>query len=376
MNKTSISNRNEAFTLVELLVVIAIIGVLVALLLPAVQAAREAARRMQCANNMKQYVLSMHNYHDTHNSFPAGNFRYKHVKYSYGGGYVGTASAHFSLLPYMEQGPTYDLLDRCYTDCIPSWAGADGLAAWTPVYEYPELGNPISSFLCPSDPSSNTIHDLGWDLVTAGTNIVMCRGDYIRNNVDRPGSTEHSTYSQRAVFAEESWRGTEGITDGTSNTIAISECAMPAQPDALTIKGAVAEVSAFDATNPSPSVCIANAYDPNDRNLIGTPLAFGNRGMLWMDGRPMTSAFVTAVPPNGPSCQAYGGAWNWSWGAWSAQSFHSGGVNVGLADGSVRFVSDNVNTGAATAVQTGSGESNFGVWGAMGSASGGESKSL
>lgn len=101
------SGRFPAFTLVELLVVIAIIGVLVALLLPAVQAAREAARRMQCTNNMKQYVLAIHNYHDTQGTLPGGGFRTALRKAN---DYDPPFSIHMALFPYYEQGGRYDLL--------------------------------------------------------------------------------------------------------------------------------------------------------------------------------------------------------------------------------------------------------------------------
>jgi prepilin-type N-terminal cleavage/methylation domain-containing protein/prepilin-type processing-associated H-X9-DG protein len=92
-----------AFTLVELLVVIAIIGILIALLLPAVQAAREAARRSQCSNNMKQIGLALHNYHDTYKSFPAGGYCCTQPEYRF--------NAHIAILPYIEQGPLYEQLD-------------------------------------------------------------------------------------------------------------------------------------------------------------------------------------------------------------------------------------------------------------------------
>src|SRR4026209_2469997 len=120
------SQRRHAFTLVELLVVIAIIGILVALLFPAVQAAREAARRAQCTNNLKQIGLSMQNYHDTFRSFPFG----KGAAYPGAAGYARW-SAHALLLPFMEQKPLHDNIDFNYA---PSTPGMGGVINFMPAF--------------------------------------------------------------------------------------------------------------------------------------------------------------------------------------------------------------------------------------------------
>ncbi|MDR0390979.1 MAG: DUF1559 domain-containing protein, partial [Planctomycetaceae bacterium] len=187
----------KAFTLVELLVVIAIIGLLIALLLPAVQAAREAARRMQCSSHMKQYLLALHNYHDANDAIPPAK--------------MGATDwgANFVLLPYLEQQARFDQIKSAgITNPIDS-SSSNG-AWWT---------EPVGIFLCPSDLQSvtpNVWHDKG----PAKTNIMFCRGDSVYNNYDGTTSAEN-----RGVFVSGS--GTVTMTsciDGTSNTLAISEC--------------------------------------------------------------------------------------------------------------------------------------------------------
>src|SRR5687767_5827168 len=144
LSSTSSSNRaRQAFTLVELLVVIAIIGILVALLLPAVQAAREAGRRISCSNNLKQFVIASHNYHDTLLCFPSGRNR-------------RDFSTHAQLLPYFEQLTTHKLIDTSK-----SWNHANNAEA---------RAQKIPTFLCPSDPQRET--PLGW----AGTNYRANQG--------------------------------------------------------------------------------------------------------------------------------------------------------------------------------------------------------
>ncbi|MEO6809908.1 MAG: DUF1559 domain-containing protein, partial [Isosphaeraceae bacterium] len=137
------NTTRRAFTLIELLVVIAIIGVLIALLLPAVQAAREAARRSQCVNNLKQIGLSLHNYHDSNNVFPMGA-----SQAPFDLGQVDTWSvwsAQASLLPYIEQGPIYNAINFSWG----SGARGSGSQAWQ--VNQTGYNTKINSFLCPSD---------------------------------------------------------------------------------------------------------------------------------------------------------------------------------------------------------------------------------
>src|SRR5258707_425762 len=125
----SSSSRSRGFTLVELLVVIAIIGILVALLLPAVQAAREAGRRTQCLNNLKQIGLAIHNYHDTLKRLPFG----KGAPYPTPAAGYARWSAHALILPFMEQGNPYGAIDFNYAPATPGMAG--GVPTFMPAYQ-------------------------------------------------------------------------------------------------------------------------------------------------------------------------------------------------------------------------------------------------
>jgi len=387
-------DKRRAFTLVELLVVIAIIGILIALLLPAVQAAREAARRMQCINHLKQLGLAMHTYHDAHKTFPAGNWKHDYVQI----GYSGQQSAFYSVLPFMEQQAAYDSLTQCYKDATLA-AGYAGsiISPWTPLYNrLPQLReNGVKTFICPTEPNRNPNDALGGAYPVAPRNYVLCRGDVMYGNITSPNEAEEANVSYRTqhwpwsaprgLFAVQSWKSMAHIPDGTSNTLALSETCVMASSTSNQVKGAIAIVQApfYNANGGQASGCTTLGVLPTDRKLVNTAIAPAcnlARGRIWISGLPATSSFVAAVPPNGPSCQqscnnASGAA---GWGAWTAQSYHTGGVNVALADASCQFVSDTIDAGAAGAGMPyqWSGESPWGVWGAMGSCNGRESKSL
>jgi prepilin-type N-terminal cleavage/methylation domain-containing protein len=160
--------RVRGLTLVELLVVIAIIGVLVSLLLPAVQAAREAARRMQCGSNLKQLGLALHNYHDTYGTFPYRQGGTGQPAPGEGGPGNGNAGGGFIvLLPFFEQGPLYDQI------------AADGFGPrpWDANYAPWQVG--ISTLVCPSDQAPVTIHDAWYGNHEGRTNYNFSSGDWI-----------------------------------------------------------------------------------------------------------------------------------------------------------------------------------------------------
>ncbi|QDV70930.1 Type II secretion system protein G precursor [Rosistilla carotiformis] len=185
-------NRTQGFTLVELLVVIAIIGILVGLLLPAVQAAREAARRMQCSNNLKQFGLALHNYHDTHQKFPAGS------RFTNGTGNIGgdRINGWVAILPFMEMGNVYDLWDFRF-----DYDNAANNAAKATV---------VDAMFCPSKPRP-----------LQGSSTVAY-GDYAFST-GTGHTNDGNTNSWRGVFNQNSRVAFRDITDGTSNTIAAGE---------------------------------------------------------------------------------------------------------------------------------------------------------
>ena len=185
-------SRRQAFTLIELLVVIAIIAILVALLLPAVQQAREAARRSQCKSNLKQFGIAMHNYHDVHGVMPLGNFGSVHDSGTGNNAWRGF-SAHAMLLPYMDQAPLYQEMDlNLRYDQAPNTA----------------LSNTkIAGFLCPSD--------LSYPSDDSGNNYVVSAGPARFWTESHANSAGVFNYRKPVRFRD--------ITDGTSNAIAASE---------------------------------------------------------------------------------------------------------------------------------------------------------
>lgn len=355
--------RLSGFTLVELLVVIAIIGILVGLLLPAVQAAREAARRMQCTNNLKQISLSALNYESAFKTFPALGHAGAGAAAEPGLGASGgmVYSWTMSVLPYIEQAPLQQAL---MTRARPNGVGLPvpwdtGNDAWLNQYWKVK----IPSFTCPSDSPPTNLGESPCIL-----NYRACVGDDYHQNHFRPDQGRDN----RGVFQLNRFLSIGGVTDGTSNTILFGESVAGGAPN--DVLGGIAVVMQSWA----PAGCIAR-IDTANRRLITAPLRADFRpagGRAW-DGRPYFSAFATMVPPNGPSCHWGDIDGNEHMGALSSR--HTGGAVVAMCDGSVRFLSQSIAAGDPSIpdVDTpGSRQSPWGVYGALGSKSGGETTSL
>ncbi|MCS7238899.1 MAG: DUF1559 domain-containing protein [Thermoguttaceae bacterium] len=343
------------FTLVELLVVIAIIGILIALLLPAVQAAREAARRAQCTNNLKQLGLALHNYHDVWQAFPyrqggSGSSPTNQLEPTGSStqNLYNRASGLFAILPFIEQKSLFDAI----ANNTPPYSPA-------PWNSHPTWQTAVGTFRCPSD---------GYQ-VTAGsiqpTNYRFCGGDHpglMRSSVSVPpfGSSNRC----RGMFTLWGNKRMADIVDGTSNTIAMSE--------GLIGDGASNRIGRAIATNVSmatPADCLARR---SGSNMVASPYDGGQLGRRWGDGSMMFTGFSTVLPPNSPSCTTSSGGDHWAHMLVSASSLHPGGVNVLFADGSVRFISETIDAGNPSAAYVTSGSSPYGVWGALGTAEGGE----
>ncbi len=315
----------SGFTLIELLVVIAIIAILIALLLPAVQQAREAARRTQCKNNLKQFGIALHNYHDIHKAFPARQGGPITSGNTSGTSLPPRHSAYVMLLPYIEQNAMAEQIQA-----NPQYVWNTGFQPYT---------TQVQAWLCPSDSLAGSPF--------GEANYSFNMGD----NYNLNGA------NVRGVFGEQSAVKMRDITDGTSNTIAMSEFVKP-QGD-----GRIGMHISSNTTNPTG--CLAQFV--NGQYTGTTITADRCSGYRWPDGRSGYVGLTTILPPNGPTCSSQSGG-----GLYTASSRHPGGVQILLCDASVRFVSENIDTGDLTQPSVTGGLSPYGTWGALGSKSGSE----
>ncbi len=351
-------SAKRGFTLVELLVVIAIIGILVALLLPAVQAAREAARRMSCSNNLKQMALANHNYHDVHKKFPALGMR------GMGSNTGIYYSGLISLLPFMEQKPLYDGImaqantGRGYGLPTP-WSTSNS----TFHNQYWKVD--IPSFICPSEGGEPPDRGESPSLIS----YRFCVGDDYHQNHFRPNQ---SGRDNRGVFQIERWLPFAGIQDGTSNTVLMGESSIGVGGP-RDLKGGVA----VNMQDWNPAACQAR-YNVVTRQLEGDVRAnFRPPGGRAWDGRPYFVGFATLVPPNGPTCHWGGVDGNEHMGTLSSN--HPTGGHVAMGDGSVHFVTENIDAGNQTINDIdspGNRPSPWGVWAALGSRAGTETVNI
>lgn len=304
MNRT----RSSGFTLVELLVVIAIIGILIALLLPAVQAAREAARRSQCTNNLKQLGIAIHNYHDTHKVFPPGVLAARlNAGLPAPNNFPTNMSWMPLLLPFMEQQALYDAL-KPY---IVSRASSNFPTA---VFD-----TVIPGLMCPSDPTkkkTGAVHNPtnadpppDYDDGFCG-NYLLCHG-----SEEVTEGTGGNSFRMNGMFFYLSNIDMAGVQDGTSNTVMSSEIRLvPEQAGQRDWRGRyyrAEHLSSIFSTRLPPNTS-ANDLVRTLGPTIGQSYA------------PSQASTPTQV--------------------FYARSAHPGGVNAGLADGSIRFVSETIDT--------------------------------
>jgi prepilin-type N-terminal cleavage/methylation domain-containing protein/prepilin-type processing-associated H-X9-DG protein len=307
----------SGFTLIELLVVIAIIGVLIALLLPAVQAAREAARRAQCVNNLKQLGIALHNYHDTIGSLPLG--RTIPQQHSY--------SVQARLLPFMEQNVLQNSLNFDL-----GWSFPDNLTAYRAS---------ISSFLCPSDPRTIPA-SLNWGgtnyRANEGTSVAMWYGPS-----DPTGVNNGLTVIPNGLFFSDEMIKLASISDGSSNTAAFSEHLLGDFSNSVaTEKADTFWPQTYPAT-PEEAFQLCRNFNWQDLSFQRV----SNVGAPWVYGYHSTSSYWHSGPPNTKSCM-----YPPSRIMTVATSQHPGGVNVCMADGSVKFVKDSVSRDTWRAIGT------------------------
>lgn len=302
------SNRIRGFTLIELLVVIAIIAILVALLLPAVQQAREAARRTQCKNNLKQLALAAHNYHDTHSSFPlnAGSSLY---------GY----SAQAQLLPFHEQAGLHSLIDFQQ----PAQLGLPWAPQMNPAVQ-PVASRTLNVLLCPSEPGDPYYVDSNGD--------TWAGGNYLLNGGSGGGS-DYCSSGNDGLF----WRGSRtkfrDVTDGTSNTVFMAESLFGnREPDTAALQDAQRQVKRVSGGPP----CVPTG----DAMLVMPATRYeGRRAGAWILSTGYHALVHAFFPPNSklPDMVHHGEVIS------GPRSMHLGGAQMSLCDGSVRFVSENVD---------------------------------
>jgi prepilin-type N-terminal cleavage/methylation domain-containing protein/prepilin-type processing-associated H-X9-DG protein len=323
------SRHRNGFTLIELLVVIAIIGILVALLLPAVQAAREAARRGQCVNNLKQFGIAFSTYADVNKRLPYGK----------GASYPGAAayarwSQHASFLPYLEQQALYNTLNFNYAPATP---GMGGVIAFMPAYANPGGQNnvactyPVPMFLCPSDKSVSAAW-VGQNNYAANQGTWLCD----RLQSPDPNAIVSPTEVNSGVFGYLSHTAFADVRDGLSNTAFISERLRGnGSPDPRSDLFVIPPQTSLLATW---TTC--NAINP----ATATPLTSW-WGASWCMGENCCVQYNHVAVPNSYSCGGTGFTGTMSNMAMqvSPSSYHPNGVNVCMGDGAVRWVSQDID---------------------------------
>ncbi len=361
--------QRQAFTLVELLVVIAIIGILVGLLLPAVQAAREAARRMQCSNNLKQLGLAVHNYESAHRAFPLTTTGPSRQTPHLGNGFYSWMAM---ILPQIEQGPLYNSIrfEESMVDAK-GFSRASDYRLLTISDTHPNAmaaATRINSFLCPSD-SADMTSTLGTGQPAPGSyagNVGWVRRATGPNGTLTPLAKSNGAMPFVNPVNPDPWQVPKikfgSFSDGTSNTALISERLIN---NGEAVRGAFG-IEIQGATNPATlSYCASSG---SSRSLtrwipycsgVSVPDATYTlpHGRSWISGWTLAAnLYMHVMPINSRNCHLYGGEDDGA-NIVTASSNHTGGAQVVYADGHVSFVSDNID---------------HNVWWAIGTRNGGE----
>ncbi|MCH8830640.1 MAG: DUF1559 domain-containing protein [Planctomycetes bacterium] len=301
--------RRLGFTLIELLVVIAIIAILIALLLPAVQQAREAARRAQCKNNLHQIGVALHNYLETYSRLPPGVVR----RYQPGVDSWSTSQLTWMarILAHMEQGPLYRRVN---------WSRESGNGGSNAALRNLK----IAAYRCPSDPGVKPHNSY------EPTNYVACIGN------------SQSGDSKIGIMGINSSTRPRDVTDGLSNTMMVSECRV-----------GFPFVKRYADDSGGYAACLVGAAPPITRNISNE-----GRGFSWFFGqRNQAWTYSTRWPPNFKATENHECELWTSTGIFGARSAHIGGVHILLGDGASRFVNESIN---------------LGIWRKLGTKAGGE----
>jgi prepilin-type N-terminal cleavage/methylation domain-containing protein/prepilin-type processing-associated H-X9-DG protein len=316
--KSTFSSHRTAFTLVELLVVIAIIGILVGLLLPAVQSAREAARRMSCQNNLHQIGIALHNYEATYKVLPPGNLN--------GANFVSGLSVHARLLPFIESTTVATLVDLSSPFNHPN----NDLA---------RLQN-VPTYRCPSDGAPRALPQIGGvNNYHANQGTGLIAGAPPTN----PSDVNFGMDPPNGVFMRDQIIGLREITDGLTYTAAFSERIVgDFSNSASTEESDTYRPGTFPNTA-DEAVAMCRAMNIRDISRQGVSIV----GAPWIQAYHSTTLYNHTSQPNTRSCMFPPGRI-----MTTASSKHRGGVNVLMCDSAVRFASNQVNLNTRRAMGT------------------------
>lgn len=333
-------SKRCGFTLIEILVTITIIGLLIALLIPAVQAVREAARKMQCSNNLHQLGIAVQSYHEAHSVLPFG------VGLDYDGpvSSLGTLedrrySAHAMLLPYLDQSVVYNQLNFNVAPFYPFVNAANDdqqelARRFDEVINGPAAAARLEVFLCPSD-------------------LDRLQSRWCPNNYRTCNGSSWSGRDGNGMFGQISSVKLDDVKDGLTNTAMFSEHVKGSWDDTLidplsdlyNLQGVWTESQFSDACGRlTPQTAGAYQYDVES-------------GQTWLAGNMNWTRYNHVRTPNRTNCK---NGFTWDGVILNATSWHTGGVNVLMGDGSVRFVNENINDE---------------LWRALGTRAGGEATS-
>ncbi len=341
--------KKRGFTLIELLVVIAVIAVLIALLLPAVQQAREAARRTQCKNNLKQLGLGALNYESTYAVFPMGD-----CTRNYGSGEIPQATVHCYLLPFIEQANLYNELNfLAQINAASTAAAKDAKVKIIPAFHCPSDSNPQVNNVAGANilsESSNYMQCLGSISTHAGVYLTAGTGSTAGTPITAGSNLQPET-QLHGIFFRNSGTKTRDITDGMSNTALMAEIKTGPNNTSSFLTVPAGDPKDFTVATASSNVWSGNdqLFPPSDCENRATK-AWAYRGLEWYRALMVATYYNHTLPPNAPFRDCI--ASNLYQGHFAARSYHIGGVNCVLADGSIRFVSNNVDTNVWRAVGT------------------------
>jgi Protein of unknown function (DUF1559) len=345
------------FKLRDIFVLTFAVAVLFALVVPAIMAAREQARMMQCSGHLKQLVLAIHNYHDT----------YKRLPCAMGGtdgsplvSNAGSVSGFVGFMPFLEASPFFHDLMTGTPPGVPAGGSAPWIAGPTKT-NFWDTNFPY--FVCPSELTSKPK-----PAEYGATNYAFCWGDSVASILDIP-----DRLPTRGPFQARVYKRFADVKDGLSNTLAFGEIARKAPSPK---HGVVAIAQGIDQ---DPALCVAQFE--GTRFVKGTKFVKSaqRRGGRWCDGRPYYTGFTTVLSPNSLSCTTTDA--DGTWGIYSASSNHKGVVQVGFLDGGCRVISSSIDCGSPKTVPPDAAqragenlESPYGIWGAIGTIASGDAK--